>query len=380
MTGNNRLKLVSALLLTMLGFVPEVQGYYSYGARATGLGGAFTGMGGDASIFYWNPGGLGILPGWVVEMQYGDDAMFADDVRSTIDSLNDWYYQGESGLESLNKGMAKLAGKDWLFRGGTAMSFIAANPKMALFFNQSQIYYMQHDPTGTDPDVDPTGRDSDGNWRYALSGIQIREYGVTIPLLGNAQSFMLAVSGKYIDATAYESTPDFQTITSAEPDDLMDWIEDGDSIKVSEWGIDAGIMMVFGTNRLGFSARNIRKYEIEIDDTTVLTIKPEYRVGYSYQPTDRFRFGLDYSIGKEYDLLGRSTDGSEICTGFEGIFGEKKWLILRGGASMPLEGDAPMIISLGTGLAFDSGIIDIGYAFDMERDSTKLWGGLRFVF
>ncbi len=140
------------------------------------------------------------------------------------------------------------------------------------------------------------------------------------------------------------------------------------------------MVAVFGTSRLGISARNIRKYEIEIDEFTKISIKPEYRAGYTYQPTDRFHFGLDYSLGKEYDLLGNSIDGSELAVGFEGLFGEKKWLILRSGVSMPLEGDAPMIIALGTGLSFDSGVLDFGYAFDMDRDSSKLWGGLRFMF
>ncbi len=47
---------LSVLMMTII--CPAlVDAYYSYGARATGMGGAFTGMSGDASIFYWNPGG-----------------------------------------------------------------------------------------------------------------------------------------------------------------------------------------------------------------------------------------------------------------------------------------------------------------------------------
>ncbi len=76
---------------------------------------------------------------------------------------------------------------------------------------------MQHDDTGSDLDVDPTGRDENGEWRYELSGIEIREYGLTIPLFGTSESFTLSVSGKYINASVYHSTPDYLTIPSAEP-------------------------------------------------------------------------------------------------------------------------------------------------------------------
>ncbi|MBN1878817.1 conjugal transfer protein TraF [bacterium] len=380
MMKSQHVRILFVLFLMLLFRTINTGAYYSYGARATGMGGAFTGMGGDASIFYWNPGGLALLPGWVIEMQYGKDAIFADGSRSTMESMKGWHDQGDPAIESLNRGMTKLAEKDWLLRGGATISFIVANPRLAMFFNQNQIYYVQHDDTGTDLETDPTGRDENGDWRYALTGIQIREYGVTIPLLGGSESFTLSVSGKYIDAIVYRSTPDFQTISSADPDNLFDRLEAGDSVNVSEWGLDAGMIILFGTNRLGFSARNLRKYDIDIDDTTRIRIKPEYRAGYSYQPTERFRFSLDYSLGKEFDLLGNSLDGSELTTGFEGVFGEKKWLILRGGVSMPLAGDAPMLVSLGSGLAFDSGVLDVGYAFDMDRDSSKLWLGLRFVF
>lgn len=368
------------LLLVIAAISCPVSGYYSYGARAVGMGSAFTGMTNDASIFYWNPGGLVVLPGWTVELQYGRDALYADDVRETMGSMKNWYDEGGESDERLVEGKRKLESKDWLFRGGDAMSFIIANQHMAMFFNQQQIYYVQHDDSEYQMEQIPAGGSNDGDWRYRLSGIDLREYGLSFTILGGESGFSLGVSGKYIHAEAYHSTPEFTLIDATDPDTLADLIEAGESESSSRWSLDAGMIMVFGPNRLGISARNIKKYAISIGENASVTVKPEYRIGYVFQPAERFVFTMDYSIGKEYDLMGNRLEGKELATGFEGVFGKKKWLFVRGGVSMPLEGDAPMILSLGSGLAFESAVFDVGYAFDRNRDSDKLWFGLRFTF
>jgi hypothetical protein len=369
------------LLLLFIGAIAcPASGYYSYGARAVGMGTAFTGMTNDASIFYWNPGGLVVLPGWMVELQYGRDAVYADDVRDTMESMKQWYDEGGESDERLAEGMRKLESKNWLFRGGDAMSFVIANQHMAMFFNQQQIYYVQPDDSEHQMEQIPAGGSDEGDWRYRLSGIDLREYGMSFTILGGESGFSLGVSGKYIHAEAYHSTPDFTRIDAADPDTLADLVESGESESSSRWSLDAGIIMAFGPNRLGISARNIKKYTIDIGEDASVTIKPEYRIGYVFQPAERFVFAMDYSIGKEHDLLGNRLDGKELAAGFEGVFGRKKWLFLRGGVSMPLEGDAPMILSLGSGLAFESAVFDVGYAFDRNRDSDKLWFGLRFTF
>ncbi len=375
---NRRLKIYFTVLIVLTALSPvTVQGYYSYGARAVGMGGAYTGLANDGSLFYWNPGGLASLRGWVIELQYGQDDMFAENVRPVMDSMNNWFEQGEAGSDSFNNGLMRLADKDWLFRGGDAMSFIVAHRTTAMFFNQKQIYYIQNYDNTADEQSDYS---VESDLLYELSGIDLKEYGVTFTILGGDEGFSLGLSGKYIRATGYHSIRDFRDIHSAQPDFLKDMVEKGARESNSFWGLDAGIMMHFGTSRFGITGRNIRKYSIDITDDVTIHVRPEYRMGYAYQPTEKFVFSLDYTSGKEHDILGNKLDGRELASGFEGLFGESKWLILRGGISMPLEGDAPMIISLGTGLSFESGVLDIGYAFDQNRESRKLWFGLRFMF
>jgi hypothetical protein len=370
------------LILFMLFSLEAAHGYYSYGARAVAMGGAYTGLANDGSLFYWNPGSLSGVRGWVIEMQYGQDNLFADDVRSIMDSMKNWYDQGDLGRDDLQRGMTRLSEKDWLYRGGDTMSFIIAHRSMSMFFNQQQIYYIQHSEDDFDLSDDPssTGSGSENNLHYELSGIDLKEYGITFSLMGGDGGFSLGLTGKYIRATGYHSIRNFRDISSAQPDYLKDMIEKGDRESGSSWGMDAGIIMTFGTSRFGITGRNIRKYSIDVSENVSIVIKPEYRIGYAYQPGEHFVFSVDYTTGKEYDILGNNLDGREMAAGFEGVFGQKKWLILRSGISMPLDGDAPMVISLGTGLSFDSGILDIGYAFDQKRDSQKLWFGLKFMF
>lgn len=377
--SNYRFKII-LLLVAAIGVswqATPVSAYYSYGARAVGMGNAFTGMTNDASIFYWNPGGLVVLPGWVVELQYGRDAMYAEDVKSTMESMKRWNDEGDISESKLVGGMKELASKDWLFRGGDAMSFVMANRHMAMFFNQQQVYYAQYDRSNLSTEQAPGEADE---WRYSLPGVDLQEYGVTFTMLGGDSGFSMGISGKYVRAKTFYSTPEFTKITDADLDSMIDLVESGDSSTVSRWSWDAGIIMVFGPNRLGISGRNIKRYTIGVTEDASLSIKPEYRIGYAFQPTKRFVVCMDYSIGKERDLLGNRIDGRELATGFEGTFGNKGWLVLRGGVSMPMEGDAPMVLSMGSGLVFDTAIFDVGYAFDRNHDTRKLWFGLRFMF
>lgn len=342
-------------------------GYYSYGARATGMGGAFTALANDGSAIYWNPGNLALINGWTIEVQYGRDGLFAEDVREDMDFLRT--FANQTDFE--NGGMETTQGlwdKDWLVRGGDTLSLVIANQYTAFHFSQFNLFYTQ-------PHTEGSG------YRYDMSAIDVKEYGVSFGILGGSKGFSIGVTGKYIDADAYYWNPMVWEIPSTDPGDLYDVLEDRGIMGSDNcWSVDAGLMMVFGTSRVGFSARNLFDYEIEINDETRIEVAPEYRLGYAFQPAERFVLAVDYSIDKEQDLLGNELDGDELAAGFEAVFFEKQWFVLRGGVSMPMDGDAPMIFSAGAGLNLKQAIVDVGYAFDQERDTDKLWWGARFNF
>lgn len=354
---------ICTVLMIMIAF--NAHASFSYGARATGMGGAFTGLADDGSVVYWNPGSLSLLSGWVVELQYGSDSVFAEDTRDYIDYLRD-SVNGQGS--TLPDSVSKISDKDWLIKGGDSISLVIGNRTSAFHFRQYDMMYMQ---PGDDEELTD----------YELTGIQIKEYGLTFCLAGGTGGFSIGVTGKYIDADVYHAKPALWQIPSSDAGDLFDYLKDNGSEASDDlWGLDAGLSMVFGTSRLGFTARNIIDYEIEIDEDTKIKVEPEYRLGYAYMPARQFVLSVDYSIGKEKDLLGNDLEGSELATGFEAGFGDQQWLILRGGVSMPFESDAPMIFSIGGGLNFQKAILDIGYATDQDQDSEKLWGGLRFYF
>ncbi len=355
------------ICLALAFFSAGAHGYYSYGARATGMGGAFTALANDGSAIYWNPGNLGLINGWTIEVQYGRDGLFAEDIREDMDFLRMFADSEEfesNGIETARG----LWDTDWLIRGGDTLSLVIANQYTAFHFTQFNMFYAQ-------PDTD------DSDYRYNLSAIDVKEYGVSFGILGGSGGFSIGVTGKYIDSDAYFWNPAVWQIPTTDPGDLYDELERrGESGSDNCWSMDAGVMMAFGTSRVGFSARNLFKYEIEINPDTMIEVGPEYRLGYAFKPADRFVFSVDYSIDKEQDLLGNDLDGDELAAGFEAVFGQKQWLILRGGVSMPLEGDAPMIFAAGAGLNFKQAILDAGFAFDQEQDSEKLWLGARFNF
>ncbi len=358
---------ISAVLMSCFCF--PVSADFSYGARAAAMGGAYVALADDASGVYWNPAAAAMILDWSVGLEYGSELEVAEDVQNTLDIFAGMS-PGDMPEEDLAAFLKNVDGFSWMARGGDRMGFAIANMKTSLTINGYQVYYVE-------PEVD---EDVPGDSMWRFTGIDVQEYGINYAWMNPERTFSMGLNAKYIDLKGYNGTAGMWDLDSYDAGDMVDYVENGSITNESDWGVDVGLLFFYAQSRFGITGKNLNSYSLKFEDGTEFKIKPEYRVGYAYMPTNRFTYSLDYSFNKNRTPLGESLDGSEVAMGFEGIFGESRWLILRGGASMEVSGDTPLLFSGGMGLKFTNVIFDFAYVTDADQDSEKLWGGIRIFF
>jgi F plasmid transfer operon, TraF, protein len=364
------------------------QAYFSFGARAAGMGNAYVSVVEDASAAYWNPSSLALIEGWSVTMDFGGEYFTADNIQQVVESLYDmdpreWddpsFTDDRDRLIDL---MDKLEDSSWTHRGGERFGLSIAHKNSAFSIIGYDLYYIQPEVDLQNLDLNPEGEMYIGNNTTALkfSGFHVQEYGLSFSWLSPNRAMTLGLTGKYVDFDGYDWTGILWDEPSMDPEDLLDRVETGSSYSQSDWGIDAGITVFMGRNRFSVVGHNLNTLEVDTDSDTTLEIKPDYRLGYAFFPTDRFTFGIDYTISSSRDPRGNKLDGKDISIGFEGKFGPGKQFILRGGSIIDSGGDAPIIFTGGAAIEFEHAALDFGYARDQDGDSQGIWGGLRVFF
>ena len=392
---NNRFKKLclpelAMILVAVLVIMTTSQAYAygPFGARAASMGGAYTAVASDLSSFYWNPAGLSLIQNWAVEMQYGQNTIAAEDSQDLlqyIHGLNPETDLTGMSMEDMQDYAAKLNeldGDSWLVRGGDHAAVAIGYQGYALIISSYDLFYAQ-----SEVDLENVGVDAESlnplwenNTQLKLSGLHIQEYAVGTGWMASNKAFSMGITAKYIDLKGYSWNDRLWDFDSVDQDDLMDRVEDGLEYDDDGWSADIGIMYLAPGNRFGIVAKNVNSYDLKISDEEKLQVKPEYRLGYVYIPTDRFQFAIDYSISKERDSYGNKLDGRELAIGFEGVLGKSRWLFIRGGAARQFSGDAPVLFALGTGIHVERLFLEIGYCTDQDGDSHRLWGGMRLFF
>ncbi len=379
-------RIVVFLMLMFVVFAaPErLNAYFSYDARAAGMGGAFSAVVDDASGVYWNPAGLALIPAWSITMTLGQGWTVGDNVQDTLERIHDMNPASDptADYSKLIKDLNKLNEFSWIHRGGNTFGFCAAHQNGALSIMGYDVFYVQPvvDTTNIDPDTSLPTSIQNNSTQLELSGYSFQEYGLSYAWLSMTKAFAFGITAKYVDIKGYDSLHSIWGLDSVQADDLFDVLDSAPDYTESEWGLDAGMLIRGAANRLSIVVRNLRKYTIDISDDVSLEVKPEYRIGYAFVPNDRFIFAVDYSLSKNRDPFGNKLDGKDISMGFEGKFGEKKHVILRGGATIEPGGDMPVVYSGGFGLEFKYAKFDISYSTDQDGETKSVLTGMRFSF
>ena len=369
----------------ILMIVPSGSAYYSYGARAMGMGGAFSAVADDATAVYWNPAAIGLIKGWTVSMDFTQDEIAAGDVQESFanafainpDDLSD------SSAETLEKNLNRLDGFSWIHKGGDRFGIVIANKNIAYSISGYDILYVQPaiDTENVSLDVNDPSYIGNNKSMVDLSGFQIKEYGIAFGWISSSGNAAMGINGKYMDIKAYSGLINLWDLPSTRVSDLLDDVDQGDSWTDSIWNIDASIMFLAPNNRFTISGRNMISKKIEVSDDAFFKIKPEYRIGYAFIPTAKVVFAIDYALVQDRDPYGDKLDGKDLAMGFESRIGEKQNFAIRGGASMDINGgDSPLIFSFGAGLYFTHLRLDASYSLDQDNESHRVSGGLSIIF
>ncbi len=213
-----------------------------------------------------------------------------------------------------------------------------------------------------------------------FNGFQINEYAVSQSWMSSKSGMAIGITGRYLDIESFYHTEEIWDLDEYSPADLLEKVESGDSIDENEWTIDVGILFVGRNNRLGITGRNLNSYEFDFNDEVKMKVKPEYRIGYAYTPSDRFTWTVDYQINESRDPTGNKLDGKTMATGFEGRLGETRWLAIRGGAIYEMDAATTNLYTGGIGLILPNLQLDATFASDQDGVGERIGLGLRLRF
>lgn len=372
-----------SLIILLCSSLNTANGYFSNNARPSGMGGAFTAVADDAAGIFWNPAGIFLIPGWFVSMNYGLESDIADGSSDLLDEISA-LDPSESLVDTaaLIPKLEKISDYSWLSKGGPKLEFAVAYDSAAFSISGYDIFFIQPHIDLENISADPAENTYIGNNTSSieLSGFRIKEYGLSYAYFSPNTGACIGATAKYMDVTSFYTAEGIWSRAEWDLANDLDETDDGEESSSGEFGVDMGLMFLAGANRIGLVGKNLRKITLSDESGHDFTIRPHYRLGYAFSPTDRFVFAFDYNLTKNRDPFGNKLNGNEISMGFEGKMGSSKWLSLRGGATIDSGGDAPLVYSSGMSINFARMSLDVSYSIDQYGEGSRVWGGIRFFF
>lgn len=314
------------------------------GARANGLGGAFTAVADDSTAFYWNPAGVARRP-FVRLGFFGGDA------------FRDWG-------EMVNRLRSEVPGDDSRLdpdRGwGVSTAFTVLGVAVSRFTHTSSV----------------------------LEGVSVRSRG--LQTWDVAASFVhslppddLVIGGnlRYIRGTAYSNIEPAAEIPPNDRNvrDLMDRAVASPGRTEAEPGVDLGILyQPADWIRLGVSARNLNRPTFHTENGEAIYLERHGRAGVAlFLPRD-------FLVAADVDISSRETsvlDGGwrEISTGVEKSWAEQRFF-LRGGIRAELsEGGARRPgFSAGAGVNLAGAVLELAAVTSSGRKLGGVWFGVSY--
>jgi hypothetical protein len=314
------------------------------GARANGLGGAFTAVADDSTAFYWNPAGVA-RPPFVRLGLFGGDAF--QDWGEMVNRLRSEVPGDGSELD---------ADRVW----GVSTAFTMLGVSVSRLTHTSSI----------------------------LEGASVRARG--LQTWDIAASFVhslppddLVIGGnlRYVRGTAYSDITPAAEIPPNERNvrDLVDRAVGSPGRTEAEPGVDVGILyQPFDWIRLGLSARNLNRPTFHTENGEAICLERHSRAGVALflQP--------DVLVAVDVDISRRDTpvvegDWREIAAGVEKAWGERRF-VLRGGIRAELSDGGPRRpgFSVGAGVNLARIVVELAAVTSSERKLGGVWFGVSF--
>ena len=341
------LKPLSVLVLVLAAeSVPAVQESQILGARARGLGGAFTAVADDVTAFYWNPAGVARGPFVRLGAFWGTAFRDRDEL---VESLQGAQPGGGSTLSG-----SGAAG----FSAGITVLNVAA----------TRFTY-------TDTELDGT--------TLRTRGLKTTDIVLTFVQSLPPDDLIVGLNVHYIRGTSFKGVRPAADVPSSEQNvkELTRWAtESGQRAgSESEPGLDLGVLYQPGEwVRLGFSARNLTRPDFFVGGNEEIVFEAHARAGVALYLPRSVLVAMDVDLNKREEKRG-GVGYRELALGVE-----KGWwagrLTLRGGVQAELGGvRSTPGFSSGLGLEMRGLRLDLAVTTSTRGRRGALWFGASLV-
>jgi len=316
------------------------------GARATGLGGAFTAVANDATAFYWNPAGVSQGPFFRVGVFGGSS-----------------YRDRGQLVEQLGSGRPGGAGSN--LDGDRAVGISAG-------FTVFGVAVTRFRHTGSALEDAVLSHRGLEIWDVAASFAQ------SLPIDDLVVGFNL----HYLRGTARtgEEPAGAVPISEQNVSDLVNRAVRFEGKTESEPGVDLGVQYrPRDWIHLGLSARNLNRPTFHTDGGEAISLAPQARLGVAFDLAGLFLLAADFDLSEREGAI-EQNDWRELAAGVE-----KSWkegaLTLRGGLRSELGGGTFGAPGISGGIAVKLGAVlaEVGAMTATRRRSASLWLGVTFV-
>jgi len=314
------------------------------GARAGGLGGAFTAVADDATAFYWNPAGVARRP-FVRVGFFGGDTF--QDWGETVNHLRS---------EVPGEGSELDAGRVW----GLSTAFTVLGVAVSRFTHTSSV-----------PDGDLVRSRGLETWDIAASFVH--------SLI--AEELIIGGNLRYVRGTAYSSIVPAADIPTDERNvrDLAARAVGSTGRTETDPGVDLGVIyQPADWIRLGLTARNINQPTFHTADGESVYLERHGRAGVAlFLPRD-FLVAVDVDVNSR-ERSAAEGGWREIATGVEKSWADRRF-VLRGGVRAELSdgGARRPGFSVGCGVDVAGVVLDFTAIIASQRKLGAVLFGISF--
>lgn len=385
------------VFLVLINLVSGIYGleYDDFFPESMGLGGAYTSvMDSPASIFF-NPASLyfyrgSVKPVYYVSIGYGKSGYenynflrYADEISGIVQKpYGQW---DDSDISNLINSLQGASEEKPSANGGKGYSFLVARDGFA-------VYFLEHGYSDIVFDIDlerlsysdQENPDSILNNLTALEfhGLKLREYCISYSSALDDDLF-IGTTLKFITAESYFDELGLFDMNELQGRDINHYVDssfDFNRQTSNGYTFDLGIMMKLGPwGLLGFSAKNIKK--IEIDGAFgKINIKPQYRVGFTFLLSQTSFITIDRDL-TENDTLVSQDQSQKLSIGLQKSFFENAFVLRAGARRDDKSRDSSWRYYFGAGLRIAEYLDFQGaYHYASSDDSSAYNFGLNLIF
>lgn len=314
------------------------------GARAIGLGGAYTALADDITAFYWNPAAVSRAPYVRAGVFWGEGFQDRDEMVHRLRS------------QMPGAGSSLTGDRAWGFATGLTVLGVA----VARFTHTRSV-------------LDGAVVRSQGlrTWEVAATLLQ------SLP----PDELVVGINLRYIKAAAFSDAQAASSIPADERTrhDLVDRAVRGEGREESEPGLDLGV--VYRPNRwlrLGLAARNLNRPTFHTESDEALSLEPHARVGVAIRIAPELVVAADADVtGREHPM--EAGGWRELAMGVEKSWKDETWTVRAGWRSELTDaGLGRPGFSAGIGFSVGGLSLDVAGMTSTRRRLGVLWLGVAF--